>query len=216
MTSILNAVEEEAARIRAEARAEAEAEIERARLQADRLLQDRRQRIAELSDELIEKTDAILGRLDDAEPIYTRFDRLIRALGEAADKLAAESGDVPAPSTDDSRPSSGQATEQEQPEEEPYVAPRSSSFWRAARSGSGAVPPPMASMPRRGQAVEGGGRPANLDAARASAFQLASRGASPQEVENHLRLMHDLDDPSELLAETFAALEGQENRREQI
>lgn len=212
VSSILDAVEEEAARIRAEANAEATAELVRARRQADELVRERRARIAALSDELLAKTEAILGRLDDAEPIYIRFDRLIHALGDAAEKLAAEAGEAPSPPEPGDEPdSTASADDVQRPET--YVPPRSSSFWRAARSGATQLPPPAG--PIAGPSLPEPDRipPPNLDAARGAARQLATRGASREEIENHLRLIHGLADPDEILSETFAALEGDKGRR---
>ena len=67
--SILDAVENEAARLREEARAEAARYSENARRQADDLVAERQRRIAELSDELVAKSEAVVARLDDARPV---------------------------------------------------------------------------------------------------------------------------------------------------
>jgi F0F1-type ATP synthase membrane subunit b/b' len=94
VAAILDDVEREATQIRGEAREDAARYRERARVEADALLAERRQRIAELSDELIAKSEAVIGRLDHAAPVREGFEQLVRRLGDAADQLAGEIGDA--------------------------------------------------------------------------------------------------------------------------
>jgi F0F1-type ATP synthase membrane subunit b/b' len=94
VAAILDDVEREATQIRGEAREDAARYRERARVEADALLAERRQRIAELSDELIAKSEAVIGRLDHAAPVREGFEQLVRRLGDAADQLADEIGDA--------------------------------------------------------------------------------------------------------------------------
>lgn len=96
--AILDAVEREATRLREEARGDAARYLGDARRQADALVAERRQRIAELSDELVAKSEAVVSRLDDAEPVRDGFENLVRALGDAAERLAEEADpEAPAP-----------------------------------------------------------------------------------------------------------------------
>ena len=99
--SILDAVEREASRLRDEAQAEAARYGENARRHADGLVAERQRRISELSDELIAKSEAVVARLDDAAPVRQGFENLVRALGDAAERLSHESeaarGDFAAP-----------------------------------------------------------------------------------------------------------------------
>lgn len=88
--SILDAVEREAARLREEARVEAGAYLDNARRRADGLVAERQRRIGEISDELIAKSEAVIARLDDAAPVRMGFENLVRALGDAAERLARE------------------------------------------------------------------------------------------------------------------------------
>ena len=88
--SILDSVENEAVRLHAEAKADAARYAERARHHIDHLVHERQRRISELSDELIAKSEAVVGRLDDAEPIRRGFENLVEALGDAAERLARE------------------------------------------------------------------------------------------------------------------------------
>ena len=82
--SILDAVEREAARLRAEARQEAALYCDYAKRRADALVDERRRRIAEISDELVGKSEAVVSRLDEAAPVRQGFENLVRALGGAA------------------------------------------------------------------------------------------------------------------------------------
>ncbi len=88
--SILDAVEREAARLREEARVEAAGYLDNARRRADDLVAERQRRIGELSDELVAKSEAVIARLDDAAPVRQGFENLVRALGDAAERLARE------------------------------------------------------------------------------------------------------------------------------
>jgi hypothetical protein len=88
--AILDEVEAEAARIRAETEAESERILAAARERADALVAERRRRIAELSDELVTRSEAVVARLGDAAPVREGFDNLVRALGDAAERLATE------------------------------------------------------------------------------------------------------------------------------
>ena len=88
--AILDSVEREAARLREEARADAARHLADARRQADQLVFDRQRRIAELSDDLVAKSEAVVARLDDAAPVRAGFEHLVRALAAAAERLSHE------------------------------------------------------------------------------------------------------------------------------
>ena len=90
VASILDAVEREAARLRAEAREEALRYLEESRRRADGLVAERQRRIAALSEELVAKSEAVVARLDDAAPVRQGFENLVRALGDAAERLSHE------------------------------------------------------------------------------------------------------------------------------
>ena len=90
VSSILDAVEREAGRLRGEATDEAQRYLDYSRRRADELVAERQRRIAELSDEIIGKSEAVVGRLEDAAPVRQGFDNLVRALGDAAERLAQE------------------------------------------------------------------------------------------------------------------------------
>jgi hypothetical protein len=90
VASILDAVEREADRLREEARAEAARYTAEAKAYADGLVAERQRRIAEVSAELLSKSEAVVERLDDAAPVRQGFENLVRALGDAAERLAHE------------------------------------------------------------------------------------------------------------------------------
>jgi hypothetical protein len=95
VAAILEAVEREAARLRAEARADAARYLDDARRRADEVVAERQRRIAAVSDDLLRKSEAVVARLDDAEPVRTGFENLVRALGDAAERLARETREAP-------------------------------------------------------------------------------------------------------------------------
>lgn len=90
MSVILDAVEQEAAQLRLESRAEAREYLHASRDRADQLVEVRQERISQLTDELIEKAEAVVARLEDAAPVREGFDNLVRALGSAAERLSHE------------------------------------------------------------------------------------------------------------------------------
>jgi hypothetical protein len=90
VSSILDAVEREAAHLRGEARDEAAQYLEYSRQRADELVAERQRRIAALSDEIIAKAETVIGQLDDAAPVRAGFESLVRALGDAAERLSRE------------------------------------------------------------------------------------------------------------------------------
>jgi hypothetical protein len=102
VAAILDAVEGEAARLREDARADATRYLEDARRQADALVAERQRRIAAVSDELLTKAEAVVTRLEDAAPVRAGFENLVRALGDASERLAREAagtGTAAAPPT---------------------------------------------------------------------------------------------------------------------
>lgn len=100
--TITEAVQSEARAVHADVEAAAEArfreiEIEaqrrlrRARAEADSLLEQRRRRIAEVSDRILELGETLAGRLEEADQVRGQFDVFVQALSQASDRLARES-----------------------------------------------------------------------------------------------------------------------------
>jgi hypothetical protein len=92
VAAILESVESEAARVRDEARAEAAGYLDDARGRAVAVVGERQRRFAELSDELVAGAEAVVARLEDAGPVRAGFEDLVRALGDAAERLGDEAG----------------------------------------------------------------------------------------------------------------------------
>jgi len=82
--------EEEARQVRHRAQEEARQYIEYARRESERLVAERREQIAALSDGLMARAEEVLERLDYAVPVKTGFENLVRALGETAERLAGD------------------------------------------------------------------------------------------------------------------------------
>jgi hypothetical protein len=92
VSSILDAVEREAAHLRGQARDEAAQYLDYSRQRADELVAERQRAIAALSDEIMAKAETVIGQLDDAAPVRAGFESLVRALGDAAERLSQEAG----------------------------------------------------------------------------------------------------------------------------
>jgi vacuolar-type H+-ATPase subunit H len=206
MTSMLSAVEREADRLLEEARVQAEQQVELARRQADGLVAERQRRISELSDELIERTQSLLDRLDETAPIRESFDRLLQALGHAADRLAfeisSEEGVRPPEQASASAPPPPAATPPPPPppvsEPEPEVAappPEAVDPTRVRQLRPPMVPPP----------VPTGQDPQLVQQARQAAIQMAAAGTTRSQVATHLRASLGFTDPDPLLDEIFGA-----------
>jgi hypothetical protein len=71
--------------------------IEDARREAERFLADRIHRVSELSDEILERGQSVVERLDEAETVRSELAGLVRALGETAARLANEVRAMPGP-----------------------------------------------------------------------------------------------------------------------
>jgi hypothetical protein len=98
--TITQAVQSEARAVHADVEAAAEArfrEIEveaqrrlrRAQAEADALLEQRRRRIAEVSDRILELAENLAGRLAEADQVRGQFDVFVQALSKASDRLAS-------------------------------------------------------------------------------------------------------------------------------
>ena len=99
--SIFDAVEREAEQLRAEAREEGLRYLQACRERGDELVRERRRQIAELSDELIARTEVVISGLESAAPVRAGFESLVRALGDAAERMSEgisdPEGEVPQP-----------------------------------------------------------------------------------------------------------------------
>jgi vacuolar-type H+-ATPase subunit H len=217
MSSMLGAVEREADRLLDEARAQAEQQVELARRQAAGLVAERQRRISELSDEVIERTESLLERLDETAPIRDSFNRLLEALGHAADRLALEiesSGGAPATEQATEPPHEAAAPP---PEPEPAPAPvrePEPTPVRHLRPPAGLPPLQPAGPAAEDEAARASGwgwstppgqDPQLIQRAREAAIQMAAAGTTRSQVASYLRGSLGVSEPEPLLDEIFGA-----------
>lgn len=88
--TILDTIQREADKMLNQARDEAQRQVDDGRREADHLLSRRHRRLNELSDALVERTEHVLSQLEETEIVRQSFGRLLSALAEAADRVAAE------------------------------------------------------------------------------------------------------------------------------
>ncbi|MFL5827572.1 MAG: hypothetical protein ACJ76V_13690 [Thermoleophilaceae bacterium] len=84
--------EQDAQNRRRETEAEAQRYLDEARRRADELVAERVRRMSELSDLIMERTESILERLDQAEAVKAQLEQLVRALGATATRVANDAG----------------------------------------------------------------------------------------------------------------------------
>jgi hypothetical protein len=226
VSSILDVVEREAAALRQEAREEAQRYMEYARRRADGLLAERQREIGELSGAIMERADRVLRQLDQAEPVRAAFEDLVRSLGEAAERLARETGDgaaFVAPAFDETPPAPPARTTAAHPP--PHVAPAVSTPPPAGRepdthspepthppSWPSAPQPPFTPRPPAAPptppTADGGFAERSwqdLNGARVVAIRMAAAGSTRGQVEGHIRDALGVDDPQAVLDEVFGA-----------
>jgi hypothetical protein len=107
--AILEVAEREADGLRADARADADRITEDAKRRADELVAERQRRVSKLSDALIARLEALLQGLESAEEARAAFDGLVRALGEAAERIGREAAGQPARAGERTPPASRSA-----------------------------------------------------------------------------------------------------------
>jgi hypothetical protein len=73
--------------------------VEDARREAERFLADRIERVSALSDEILERGQSVVERLDSAEEVRSQLADLVVSLGETAARLANEVRAMPGPRT---------------------------------------------------------------------------------------------------------------------
>ena len=209
---LLRDAEREADLIRREAQAESERILDDARVRADDLITERMQRIAELSDGIVEQTELLFDHFGSADQVRRQLDGLLRSLGEAAEAVSREASTrrpaaarpaQPLPATHQTpRPSVRRA--------EPPVAP-------SYREPAPVTPAP----PRRPDPLDRAPEPpptttnngpavddptdARFDGARLVALQMAVAGSTREEVAAELQRAFRLQDPSAILDDVFGA-----------
>ena len=224
--AILDAVEREAQRLREEAREEANRYLEHARHRADGLVAERQRRIAAVSDELLAKAEAVVGRLEDAAPVREGFENLVRALGDAAERLARETEATsrdyepepfhevagqppPAPPQPQAPPPPSGMGRSFAPQPHPARA-QAAPAWSSAPSSVSPRPPapngPSASA--REAPASSGWR--QIDDARMVAIQMATTGATRAGVREHLNHALGVTDTAAILDEIFGTGSGED------
>ncbi len=208
VTAILDAVEREAEQLRADAHEEARRYLDQACRHADNLIDERRRRIAELSDEIVSKADAVVGRLDDAAPVREGFESLVRGLGEAAERLSTE---AERGRTGFSAPALHEGVASPAPPAGPALeaAPASTAdtgppAW--APTAPPAPPEPPAAPgpdPAPPQPTEAGRY--GFDEGLLAAMRMAAAGQTRAEVGDHLHNSIGVPDPGSILDEVFGA-----------
>jgi hypothetical protein len=231
--AIISAAEAAAAVIKQEAESEAQARrrlaesersryLEAARQEVDELIRQRVARLSELSDSLIEGAEQLLSELSDAQSLRRQLDRMVGALAQTAEELAAEtSGSFaparpqPAPEPEAAapvpEPPVAEAVAEEPVAEEPAVEEPTAADEQPAAT---AEVPEEEPEPRRlrpapapEDAVPNGGIGRDKDddtlAARLVALQMAVAGSPRGEVEEHLRVTFALDDTTSILNDVF-------------
>ena len=102
IASMIDAVEHEAAAIRREAEegirarwlqveSDAQRHLEEAARVGEGIVAERQQRLAELSEQITSRAEAVAAGLHDAERIRTQFEAFVRALSLTAGRIAQES-----------------------------------------------------------------------------------------------------------------------------
>lgn len=200
-----------------EADAEASRRLSQARAEADQVVNERRDRIADLSDAILERTESVLARLDQAEPVRRQLDGLLAELAASAQLLARESPPSgpsnPGASAGEAARSPRGATPGEAPSppaeasgQDPPVTPTSYRPRTAALNGGRAVKdrrvehdrPPRTATPGRS-----GGQRDHFGGARQVAMQMAVAGSTRAEVAAHLQRTFELPDPHPILNDVF-------------
>ena len=193
--SMAAAVRSDADQYAAERRREADAEAERrlreANEQADALLAERLSRISDLSDRIMERAEAVLERLESAEEVRGQLVGLTRALGDTAERIAAE--------VRGERSEAGESEPEPEPEPEPEhpMAEQVRPLRPPSERSRPLRPVPPAYAPRDDPDTR-------LDDARLVALQMAVAGRTRDEVGAHLRQAFDVRDPEPILDHVFA------------
>lgn len=228
--SILAAAESEAAALRMEAergaertRREAEEEatriVDEARAYADEMVRERLTRIAELSDAVVERTEMLLDRMSGAAEVKRQLESVMRALGDAAEAVAHQSGVVPprqahpnraAASPEPQGPASRPAPEQPS-EPEPQAplqeAPAPAQEPDGEEHPADARPARLVAQGKPSVERSSGGTrvESQYDSARLVALQMAVGGSSREEVAAELKRTFDLPDISPILDDVFGS-----------
>lgn len=219
---LLRDAEREAELMRREAQTEGDRIVDDARRHADELVAERMQRLAELSDGIVERSEMLFDRMDAAGHVKRQLDGLLRSLGEVAETVARESAGrrpPPRPAVHTARPASHAARAPAPPAPPPPPA----APVRPVAPVPAPEPPPVrdpapVSQVRRTEPVPRAAEPARapepprrvddksdarFDGARLVALQMAVAGSTREEVHEELQRAFRLQDPSSILDDVF-------------
>jgi hypothetical protein len=185
---------------RREADEEAKRRLREATEQANTLLSDRLTRIAELSERILARGEAVLGRIEGAEEVRGQLEEVTRALGEAAQRVTSELDEIP--SIAKHEPDAVEAFEEPGAFEDPVEEHPMAEQVRPLRPPGEPIPRPL--RPMAPAHVPRDESETRLDDARLVALQMAVAGRSREEVGAHLRQAFDVGDPDPILDHVFA------------
>lgn len=209
---LIRDAEREAELIRREARAESERILDEARARGDALVTERAERIAELSDGILEQTEMLTDRMDSAGQVRRQLEGLLRSLGEAAANVSRELSSrrtpvrQPTPRAEPLPPRSEPLPPPSRSIPEPVRPARPEPVQRAPEPVRRAPEPPARIADHRSdrRPAEDPGD-ARFDGARLVALQMAVAGSTREEVADELRRAFRLSDPSPILDDVFGS-----------
>lgn len=211
--SIVSAAEAEAAALLRDAEREAEIIRREAQAEGDRIVAERMQLLADMSDAIVERTEMLFDRIDAAGQVKRQFDDLLRGLGEAAESLAREAGIRRSGARSSVHVPRAAAHTQSRPA--PAPAPRTTAApVRPVPPAPEPAPPPRREPPppiRRPEPLQKRPEPrrvddktdARFDGARLVALQMAVAGSTREEVHAELQRAFRLADPAPILDDVF-------------
>ena len=215
--AVRHEAEQQAAARKRTAEEEARRIIEDAKRDAAALLEERIRRINDLSDDVIERAETILARLERAAEVRRELETLVGELGETAAQMARELSDErgapaaapvqrrepPAPAAPEPEPvGRPEAPAAEAPAPPPEPAEEEARPLRVARAEEEtavSITDLMARPAERTRAEEDD----ELLGARLVALQMAVAGGNRGEVEAHLTRAFDLPNPQSILDDVF-------------
>jgi hypothetical protein len=228
--AIRHSAEQQSQRRRRAAEEEARELLAIARREADALIEERIQRISELSDSLWKRAEGLVGRFEQAEEMRHQLGELTDALARTAAALAREAGHDDDTARRAPEPEAAvRPVAEPEPEPEPVVEPEpepepvlDAEPVDDVEIVDAEPPAPndvdlIAERRQRRQRREAPRETDDADgdqhlAARLVALQMAVAGGNRSEVEGHLRRAFDLDSPRTILDDIFGEGTGPDSR----
>jgi hypothetical protein len=208
LDAILSGIQGEADKMLEQARAEPSRQVVvDTNRQADELISKRRRRLAQLSDDLIARSEQVLVGLEETARLRDSFARLFSALSDAADRIAEEArATAVLPRTPPPPPPPAPAP----PAELQAHAPLFASTTPMPEPVSPAPPAPPPSSTAMNSAATAVDR--SWVEARQATIHMAAAGNTRAQVETQLRDFLGVADPGSLLDQVFGAASGADSR----